>query len=80
VAARDACRARFDEAIDEGRVTAFDDYAAESDAEFFAVASECFFQDPHRLARHDKQLYRLLQEAWRQDPQARVPTRPSRDR
>ncbi|MFM8985184.1 MAG: zinc-dependent peptidase [Planctomycetia bacterium] len=80
VAACDACRSRFDEAIDEGRVTAFDDYAAESAAEFFAVASECFFQDPHRLARHDRQLYRLLQEAWRQDPQARVPTRPTHDR
>jgi Mlc titration factor MtfA (ptsG expression regulator) len=74
------CRARFEEARDDGRATAFDDYAAESAAEFFAVASECFFQDPHRLARHDRQLYGLLQEAWRQDPKARVPSRPARGR
>jgi Mlc titration factor MtfA (ptsG expression regulator) len=80
IAACDACRTRFEEALDDGRATAFDDYAAESAAEFFAVASECFFQDPHRLARHDRQLYGLLQEAWRQDPKARVPPRPARGR
>jgi Mlc titration factor MtfA (ptsG expression regulator) len=76
----DACRDRFEEALDEGRATAFDDYAAESDAEFFAVASECFFQDPHRLLRHDRTLYGLLAEAWRQDPKARVPVQPGRVR
>lgn len=68
-----ACRDRFMSAADEGRATAFDDYAAESPAEFFAVASECFFQDPHRLARLDPALYALLTEAWRQDPRERVP-------
>ena len=75
-----AAQGRFEAALDEGRATAFDDYAAESDVEFFAVASECFFQDPHRLARHDATLYALLQAAWRQDPRRRVPARPSRDR
>jgi len=69
------CRARFDELLDKGRSLPFDDYAAESPAEFFAVASECFFQDPHRLARHDSGLYELLVEAYRQDPKARVPVR-----
>jgi hypothetical protein len=78
VAAFDGCRCRFDEALDEGRSTAFDDYAAESPAEFFAVASECFFQDPHRLHRHDPLLYGLLVEAWRQDPKSRVPLHPGR--
>ena len=75
-----AAQERFEAALDDGRATAFDDYGAESDAEFFAVASECFFQDPHRLARHDATLYALLQTAWRQDPKRRVPARPSRDR
>ena len=75
-----AAQERFETAVDEGRTTAFDDYAAESDVEFFAVASECFFQDPHRLARHDSELYALLQIAWRQDPKRRVPARPSRER
>lgn len=74
------CRERFDEALDEDRSTAFDDYAAESPAEFFAVASECFFQDPHRLSRHDSTLYELLREAWRQDPRARMAGRGQRDR
>ena len=63
------------EALAEGRSVAFDDYAAESPAEFFAVSSECFFQDPHRLLRHDRELYELLAEAYRQDPAARVPPR-----
>lgn len=75
-----ACRDRFEEALDEGRSTAFDEYAAESDAEFFAVASECFFQDPHRLVRHDAVLYARLTEAWCQDPRQRVPPRDPRDR
>jgi hypothetical protein len=78
VAAMTDCRARFDEALDEGRSTAFDDYAAESAAEFFAVASECFFQDPRRLHRHDPVLYGLLVEAWRQDPKSRLPLHPGR--
>jgi Mlc titration factor MtfA (ptsG expression regulator) len=74
------CRERFEVALDEGRTTAFDDYAAESPAEFFAVASECFFQDPHRLLRHDRTLYELLAVAWRQEPRQRVPARGPRDR
>jgi Mlc titration factor MtfA (ptsG expression regulator) len=69
------CRSRFEDLLDEGRSVAFDDYAAESPAEFFAVASECFFQDPHRLARYDATLYGLLAEAYRQDPAERVPAR-----
>jgi Mlc titration factor MtfA (ptsG expression regulator) len=73
-----AARERFEIALDEGRSTAFDDYAAESDVEFFAVASECFFQDPHRLARHDADLYAILAAAWRQDPKRRMPPHPAR--
>ena len=71
-------RERFETALDEGRSTAFDEYAAESAVEFFAVASECFFQDPHRLARHDADLHALLVTAWRQDPRQRVPVWPAR--
>jgi Mlc titration factor MtfA (ptsG expression regulator) len=72
------CRGRFDEALDEGRFVAFDDYAAEGAGEFFAVASECFFQDPHRLFRYDRELYALMQEAWRQDPRSRLPVQRGR--
>jgi len=72
------CRDRFEEALDEGRFVAFDDYAAEGPGEFFAVASECFFQDPHRLHRYDRDLYGLMAEAWLQDPKARVPVQRAR--
>jgi Mlc titration factor MtfA (ptsG expression regulator) len=72
------CQERFVEALDEGRFVAFDEYAAEGPGEFFAVASECFFQDPHRLHRYDRDLYALLAEAWRQDPKARVPVQRGR--
>jgi len=73
-----ACRDRFAEALDDGRATPCDDYADESPAEFFAVTSECFFQDPHRLCRFDAVLYDLLREAWRQDPRSRVRPRGAR--
>jgi Mlc titration factor MtfA (ptsG expression regulator) len=73
-----ACRERFAEALDEGRFVAFDDYASEGPGEFFAVATECFFQDPHRLHRYDRDLYALMVEAWRQDPRARVPVQRGR--
>lgn len=73
-----ACRERFAEALDEGRFVAFDDYAAEGPGEFFAVATECFFQDPHRLHRYDRDLYGLMVEAWRQDPKTRVPVQRGR--
>jgi Mlc titration factor MtfA (ptsG expression regulator) len=68
-----ACREHFREVLDEGRGVPFDDYADTSPAEFLAVASECFFQDPHRLWRFDRGLYDLLAAAWRQDPRRRVP-------
>ena len=73
-----ACEERFVEALDEGRFVAFDEYAAEGPGEFFAVASECFFQDPHRLDRYDHDLYALLADAWRQDPKGRVPVQRGR--
>lgn len=73
IAAFEHSQDRFEEALDEGRSVPFDDYALESPGEFFAVASECFFQDPHRLARFDAALYDLLRQAWNQDPKIRVP-------
>lgn len=78
IAEMTACRERFEMALDEGRFVPLDEYAAEGPGEFFAVATECFFQDPHRLSRGDAALYDLLRTAWRQDPKARVPSRPGR--
>jgi Mlc titration factor MtfA (ptsG expression regulator) len=44
-----------------------DDYAAESPAEFFAVASESFFSDPLPLSRAYPAFHALLTRFYRQD-------------
>jgi hypothetical protein len=54
-----------------GRRSAIDPYAGESDAEFFAVASEHFFETPQALRREFPDVYRLLALYYRQDPAAR---------
>lgn len=67
-------RREYDELIrssEAGEQTLLDDYGATDPAEFFAVATECFFGDPLALrARHPK-LYRQLQRYFNQDPAAR---------
>lgn len=59
-------------ALDAGRQTLLDPYAAESVDEFFAVASEIFFVSPHDLIAEQPALYRLLAGYYRQDPAAYV--------
>lgn len=54
---------------------AIDPYAAESPAEFFAVASEAFFEIPHDLQREYPEVYRQLAAFYRQDPAARRESR-----
>ena len=49
-----------------------DPYAAESPAEFFAVASEFFFDRPEPLFDAQPHVYRLLSRLYRQDPLARA--------
>lgn len=43
-------------------------YGATDEAEFFAVATEAFFEKPTQLARRAPDLYRLLAEYYRVDP------------
>ncbi len=45
-----------------------DPYALQSPAEFFAVASEQFFEEPARLRRHLPDVYRQLTQFYRQHP------------
>lgn len=45
-----------------------DDYALTSPAEFFAVCSETFFEDPARLHQGLPEVYRLLTAFYRQQP------------
>lgn len=59
-------RLRRDTAL--GRGTVLDRYGATSPAEFFAVATECFFTRPGRLSAHHPELYAELRDFYRQDP------------
>jgi Mlc titration factor MtfA (ptsG expression regulator) len=47
-----------------------DDYAATNEAEFFAVATEAFFERPRALRRRHPELYALLRQTYGQDPAA----------
>jgi Mlc titration factor MtfA (ptsG expression regulator) len=46
----------------------FDAYAAQDEAEFFAVSSEAFFVEPIRLQQAFPDWYALLSQFYRQDP------------
>jgi len=49
-----------------------DVYAATNEAEFFAVATEQFFDQPRLMIDHAPDLYRVLKEYYRQNPSERV--------
>jgi Mlc titration factor MtfA (ptsG expression regulator) len=48
-----------------------DEYGATNEAEFFAVATEHFFEDPQLLAEKHPKLYQLLTRTFRQNPRRR---------
>jgi MtfA peptidase len=54
-----------------GQATVLDQYGTTNEAEFFAVATECFFDQPVALKHRHFQLYELLREYYQQDPAAR---------
>jgi Mlc titration factor MtfA (ptsG expression regulator) len=51
-----------------GRKTVMDEYGATNPAEFFAVATECFFERPAQMRRAHPALYDELHEYFGQDP------------
>jgi hypothetical protein len=59
---------RLERDVRRGRRTLLDPYALEAPAEFFAVATETFFEAPTELRRHHPELYALLRDYYRQDP------------
>jgi MtfA peptidase len=59
------------EASEQRRATLLDKYGTTNEGEFFAVATECFFDSPVPLTHRHPQLYDLLREYYRQDPAAR---------
>ena len=62
----------------EGRETVLDTYGAKDPAEFFAVATECFFENPGRLQERHPALYAELKEFYRQDPFHYAPAGPEK--
>lgn len=58
------------DAVDRGEDTFLDPYAADDEAEFFAVATEDFFERPAELRAAHPRLYALLQEFYGLDPAA----------
>jgi Mlc titration factor MtfA (ptsG expression regulator) len=68
-------RLRRDSAL--GRYTLLDDYGATNPAEFFAVATECFFEQSEMLRKRHPALYEELRSFYRQDPARLVTPKPS---
>lgn len=58
------------DAVDRGEFTFLDPYAAEDETEFFAVATEDFFERPVELHATHPRLYGLLREFYALDPAA----------
>jgi len=55
-----------------GHRALLDRYGATSPAEFFAVATECFFQSPAQMRDEHPELYEELKAYYRQDPAAQA--------
>lgn len=58
----------FMEANRQGETTFLDPYGASSPAEFFAVVTEHFFEQPRQMLRRHRLLYEQLKRFYRQDP------------
>ena len=54
--------------VEHNRKTILDYYGATNPAEFFAVATETFFEKPKQLQQKHPSLYELLQRYYRLDP------------
>ena len=56
--------------VDRGRKTVMDPYGATNEAEFFAVATESFFEKSRQMEEEHPELYRLLRDFFATDPQS----------
>lgn len=59
---------RFCERVEAGKRTVLDDYGAESPAEFFAVATETFYEKPRQLREEEPEVYREFARFYGVDP------------
>lgn len=63
---------RLKNRTEKGQRSFLDDYAATNEAEFFAVATEHFFDQPRLMIKHAPDLYRVLKHYYCQDPAERA--------
>lgn len=70
---------RLKKDLKRGRTTIIDPYGATHPAEFFAVVTECFFEDPLDLREEHPELYEQMKLFYRQDPASLV-ERPAHSR
>ncbi len=54
--------------VKSGMASLLDQYGATNEAEFFAVATECFFERPAQMKAQYPELYEELKDFYRQDP------------
>ncbi len=59
---------RLRRAVETGHESILNPYGAEHPAEFFAVATECFFQNPRKLQSRHPELYTAMQDFYGQNP------------
>ena len=57
--------------VERGRKTFLNEYGATNEAEFFAVATEFFFDRAAAMQQHEPALYDLLRDFYQQDPAQR---------
>jgi Mlc titration factor MtfA (ptsG expression regulator) len=70
----DVCSNEFNslrERVHKGKKTFLDAYGATNEAEFFAVATEFFFDKPVRMEEEEAELFDLLRDFYGQDPAER---------
>lgn len=65
------CTAVYDQVVEGRAGKVLRSYAGVNPAEFFAVATEAFFDDPVELRREHVDLYEVLADYYHQDPAAR---------
>ena len=63
---------RLKKRTEQGKKSFLNAYAATHEAEFFAVATEQFFDQPRLMIKYAPDLYRVLKKYYRQDPSGRV--------
>ncbi len=65
--------------VQKGRETFLDGYGATDEAEFFAVATEHFFDQPREMLAATPELYRVLTQFYGQDPARRIKSQAMRN-